>query len=132
MRAPVRYKGVALPAALWMLIIIAALGTIFLIFMSWSYLSASKLKYDQGAYYIANSGIMEAKAKLDTAGLTDGEVFTTADYIYGTAEVTVKEVGVNWVITSVGRYSQGGKTMAARTIRATWNSGGEIVQWENL
>lgn len=124
-------RGAALPVALWLLIIIVSLGTVFLILMSGSYLSASKLRYENGAYYLAYSGIMYAKAKLDEDGLSDGESFTFAIDQTGITQLNITRSGGNWAVESIGLYGQNGKTMAKRSIKATISEDG-ILQWQNI
>lgn len=124
-------RGAALPVALWLLIIIVSLGTVFLILMSGSYISASKLRYEEGAYYLAYSGIMYAKAKLDEDGLSDGESFTFAIDQTGITQLNITRSGGNWAVESIGLYGQNGKTMATRSIKATISEDG-ILQWQNI
>lgn len=123
--------GAALPAVLCLLIIIVSLGTVFLILMSGSYLSASKLRHEEGAYYLAYSGIMYAKAKLDDEGLTDGESLTFSLPQSGLVQLNITRSGGSWIVTSIGLYGQNGKTMASRSIKATINED-VILQWQNL
>lgn len=115
--------GVAMSVALWMFVVVIAIGTGALIFMSGSYLSASKHRHEQGAYYCAYGGIMYAKVKLDENPTFTGE---TLNLPTGTAVVTVSGT----TITSVGRYGQNGKVLATRTIQADID-GDSIIKWQN-
>ena len=126
-------SGVAFPTVLWLLIIIVAIGTTLLILLSYSYLSASKHRHEQGAHYLAYSGIMVAKVKLNEnsafATPGTGEVVTLPT---GTALITATpDASGNLVVKSIGRYGQSGKVLATATIQATINTSG-VVEWDNL
>lgn len=130
--------GVALPSVLWALVVIVALGTIFLILMSQSYLSASKHRFEQGAYYCAYGGVMYAKAKLDDdatwnpGGAGEWVDLALGSTVYGRALlVSAPGGGGSLIVTSTGEYGQGGKVLAVRAIQVTI-SGGEVIEWRNL
>lgn len=130
--------GVALPIVLWALVVIVALGSIFLILMSQSYLSASKHRFEQGAYYCAYGGVMYAKARLDDdaawnpEGAGERVDLALGSTVYGWAMlVAAPGPGGSLIVTSTGEYGQGGKVLAVRAIQVTI-SGGEVIEWRNL